>query len=110
MFTVMTVLRKKPDVTTEAFRHFMEFDYGPVYASLPETRSYIHYYVTDAQNDGSEDPIDAIVHISFDSAEAMKAALDNDRYRAARVLREAFIRTETAGIHALVVNRVVKLV
>jgi hypothetical protein len=28
MFTMLTVIRKKPDITTEDFRHFMEVEYG----------------------------------------------------------------------------------
>jgi hypothetical protein len=38
MFTMLTVIRKKPEVTTDDFRHFMEFEYGPTYSGLPQTR------------------------------------------------------------------------
>ena len=44
MFTLLTVIRKKPSITTEDFRRFMEVDYGPTYVGLPETREYIQYY------------------------------------------------------------------
>ncbi|MDQ0899084.1 MULTISPECIES: hypothetical protein [unclassified Paenibacillus] len=43
MITVLTVIRKKPDITTEDFRHFMEVDCGQTYVGLPETREYIQY-------------------------------------------------------------------
>jgi hypothetical protein len=36
---MLTVIRKRPEVTTEEFRHFMEVEYGPTYAALPQTRS-----------------------------------------------------------------------
>jgi hypothetical protein len=29
MFTLLTVIRKKPNITTEEFRHFMRYEYGP---------------------------------------------------------------------------------
>jgi hypothetical protein len=48
----------------------MEFEYGPTYAALPQTREYVQYYLTDT----AEDPIDAIVRISFDSPEQMREA------------------------------------
>lgn len=35
MLTLMTVIRKRPEVFTEDFRHFMEHEYGPIYAALP---------------------------------------------------------------------------
>jgi hypothetical protein len=56
---MLTVIRKRPEVSTEQFRHFMEFEYGPTYAALPQTREYVQYYLTDTAADGAEDPIDA---------------------------------------------------
>ncbi|HEY1701752.1 MAG TPA: hypothetical protein VGG75_18765 [Trebonia sp.] len=48
MFTMLTVIRKRPEISTEEFRRFMEFDYGPVYAGLPQTRG-IHSAVVDRE-------------------------------------------------------------
>jgi hypothetical protein len=36
MQALLTVIRKKPEITTEQFRHFMKFDYGPTYQALPK--------------------------------------------------------------------------
>jgi len=105
MHTLMTLLRKRPEVSTEDFRHFMEHDYGPAYVSLPQVRHYVQRYVTDLVADAAE-PIDAIVEISFDSPEAMREALSTDGYRRAHELRQAYM----AGIHSAVVDRAVKLV
>jgi hypothetical protein len=52
----------------------MEFEYGPTHAALPQTREYVQYYLTDTTTDSAEDPIDAIVRISFDSPEQMREA------------------------------------
>ena len=57
MYTLMTVLRKRPEVSTEDFRHFMEHDYGPAYVSLPQVRHYVQRYVTDLT--AAPEPIDA---------------------------------------------------
>ncbi|MBB5153314.1 hypothetical protein BJ970_000848 [Saccharopolyspora phatthalungensis] len=74
MFTMMTVIRKRPEVSTEDFRRFMELEYGTSYVELPQTREYVQYYLDDVMTDGAEDPIDAIVHISFESQEEMRHA------------------------------------
>jgi hypothetical protein len=110
LYTLLTVIRKKPEITTENFRHFMEHDYGPTYAGLPQTRSYVQYYLDDLATDGAEDPIDAIVKISFDSPEDMREALQADSYKQAHIQRDAFMRETSSGIHSAEVFKTVTLV
>lgn len=110
MFTMLTVIRKRLEVSTEQFRHFREFEYGPTYAALPQIREYVQYYLTDTVADGAEDPIDAIVRISFDSPEQMREALAADSYRQARAKRQAFMRETSVGIHSAIVDQTVTLV
>jgi hypothetical protein len=108
--TLLTVIRKRPEVTTEEFRHFMEVEYGPTYAGLPQTREYVQYYLSDVMTDGAEPPIDAIVKISFDSPEAMREALQADSYQRAHQARERYMQETSVGIHSAVVDQTVKLV
>jgi hypothetical protein len=110
MFSMLTIIRKKSSVTTAEFRHFMEHDYGPTYAGLPETRKYVQYYVTDGATDGADEPIDAIVQISFDSREEMQKALQADSYKEAHSMREAYMRETSMGIHSAVIDKIVQLV
>lgn len=110
MYTLMTVLRKRPEVTTEDFRRFLEQEYGPTYAGLPQVREYVQYYLSDRAADGADDPIDAIVRISFDSEETMREALATPAYRRAHELRQAYLRETSAGIHSAVLDRQVRLV
>jgi uncharacterized protein (DUF1330 family) len=110
MLTLMTVIRKRPEVSTEEFRHFMETEYGPVYAGLPQVREYVQYYLADRAGDQVEEPIDAIVRISFDSEEAMREALATEAYQRAHELRSAYMRNTSVGIHSAVVERQVQLV
>jgi hypothetical protein len=109
MFTMLTVIRKKSEVTTDDFRHFMEFEYGPTYSGLPQTREYVQYYLSDVTNDGGEPAIDAIVQISFDSPEKMKKALLTESYKKAHKLREAFMQETSVGIHSAVKDRKIGL-
>jgi hypothetical protein len=110
MYTLMTVIRKKPEISTEKFRHFMEVEYGPTYSGLPETREYKQYYLADIETDGAEDPIDAVVQISFDSKEIMLQALQAESYTSAHAAREAYMRATSSGIHSAVVEKIVTLV
>jgi hypothetical protein len=110
MHTLLTVIRKRPEISTEDFRHFMEFDYGPTYAALPQVRAYEQYYLADLSADGAEDAIDAIVRISFDSEETMREALATEGYRKAHELRQGYMRDTSVGIHSAVLERQVTLV
>ncbi|WP_328830105.1 EthD family reductase [Streptomyces sp. NBC_00252] len=110
MITLMTVIRKKPEVSTEDFRHFMKHEYGPTYQALPQTRAYQQFHLTDLAADGAEDPIDAIVQISFDSQEAMAEALSTEAYKKAHELRERYMRETSVGIHSARVDDTVTFV
>jgi hypothetical protein len=110
VFTMMTIIRKRPEVTTESFRRFMSEEYGRTYADLPQTRRYVQYFLDDQARDGAEDPVDAIVEIAFDSREAMVEALRAPSYVAAHEARLAYMRDTSAGIHATVVEQVNTLV
>ncbi|MFD5080565.1 EthD domain-containing protein [Streptomyces sp. NPDC058371] len=110
MLRLMTVIRKRPEVSTEDFRRFMELEYGPTYAALPQVKEYVQYYLTDLAADGEEEPIDAIVRIAFESENEMREALATDEYRKAHELRTAYMRETSAGIHSAVLDRRVQLV
>jgi hypothetical protein len=110
MHTLMTVLRKRPEISTAVFRHFMEFEYGPIYAAMPQIKAYVHYYLTDISRDTADRPIDAIVLISFASPESMKVALSSDEYQKAHSMRQAYISEASDGIHPSLVEKIVKLV
>ncbi|MER6394793.1 EthD family reductase [Kitasatospora sp. NPDC001603] len=110
MITLLTVIRKRPEVSTEEFRHFMKHEYGPTYQALPQTRTYVQYHLTDLATDGAEEPIDAIVQISFDSAEAMADALATDAYKQAHALRQRYMRETSAGVHSARADDIVTFV
>jgi hypothetical protein len=110
MLRMMTVIRKRPEVSTEDFRRFMEREYGPTYVALPQVKEYVQYYLTDLAPDGEEDPIDAIVRIGFASEEEMRAALATEAYQQAHELRKAYMRDTSVGIHPAVLDRRIQLV
>lgn len=110
MYELMTIIRKRPEVSTEEFRSFMEHEYGPTYVAMPQTRSYTYYYLDEVAVDGTEASIDAIVHIVFDSRDEMVRALSVPDYRDAADRRKAFMQESSRGIHPTQIARTVKLV
>ncbi|MGK5740041.1 EthD domain-containing protein [Micromonospora sp. URMC 103] len=110
MFTMLTVIRKKPEISTEDFRRFMQVEYGPTYVGLPQTREYVQYFLSDAMTDDAEPPIDAIVRISFESREEMQDALRSESYKNAHELRKAYLRETSVGIHSAVLDQELRLV
>jgi EthD domain len=110
MLRLVTVIRKRPEVSTEDFRRFMEREYGPTYVALPQVKEYVQYYLTDLATDGEEEPIDAIVRIGFASEEEMREALATEEYKKAHESRKAYMRDTSVGIHSAVLDRRVQLV
>jgi hypothetical protein len=110
MFTMLTVLRKKPEISTEEFRRFMEVEYGPTYVNLPQTKEYVQYFLSDVLADSTEPPIDAIVRISFESREEMQKALQAQSYKDAHELRKAYLRETSVGIHSAVLDQELRFV
>ncbi|HET6295402.1 MAG TPA: EthD domain-containing protein [Kribbella sp.] len=110
MHTLLTVIRKRPEISTEEFRRFMKVDYGPTYQELPQTRAYVQYFLADLMTDDAEPPIDAIVQISFDSVEEMQEALKSESYQRAHELRKQYLQETSMGIHSAVVEETNRLV
>jgi len=107
MISMLTIIRKRPGISTEDFRHFMQYEYGPTYEAMPQVSSYIQYHLADLATDGAEDPVDAIVQITFSSAEAMAEALATEAYQKAHTMREQYMRETSAGIHSLRIDNTV---
>jgi hypothetical protein len=97
-FEKITVIHKRPEVSTEEIRDFMEHPYGPTYVAIA---------IVDAA-DGAEPTIDAIVPIAFDSKEDVAFALASEAYRDAAQLRKAFMQVTSRGIHPPRIARTVK--
>ena len=110
MHTHMTVVRKRPEVSTQDFRRFMETEYGPIYVTMPQVKEYVQYYLADRATDGVEEPIDAIVLISFDSEAAMAQPLATPEYRRVSELREAYLRDTSTGIHSALLEQRIQFV
>ncbi|WP_024367079.1 EthD domain-containing protein [Arthrobacter sp. TB 26] len=74
-----TLLTKRDDLTLEQFRDHWRAVHAPIAAELPGLLSYTQHHVTDtgerATFPAPERMVDGIVEMTFESREAMDAAL-----------------------------------
>ncbi|HMQ11407.1 MAG TPA: EthD domain-containing protein [Oligoflexia bacterium] len=110
MFTILVVVRKKENISTEEFRRVWKEEYGPFYAKMPEVKSYKQYHLTDRRKDETEDPIDGVAMLSFDSEEAMKKAFSTELYKEAAKIRESIMRETAVGVHVTSIDEIVAIV
>ena len=75
MLKFMVVLYKRPDLTREQFRRYLEQIHAPLARALPGLRGYTqnHVIADPMRNSGW----DAIVELYFDNWDAMEAAWDS---------------------------------
>jgi len=110
MFTILVVVRKNKDISTEEFRRIWKEEYGPYYKKLPQVKSYEQYHLDDRRKDDAEDPIDGVAIMSFESEETMKEAWATDIYKEAAKIREGIMRETAVGVHVTSIHELVKVV
>ena len=110
MFTILVVVRKKTEISTEEFRRVWKEDYGPMYCQMPQVKSYQQYHLADRRKDDAEDPIDGVAIMSFDSEADMKEAWTTDVYKEAAKIRESIMRETAVGVHVASVDELVNII
>ena len=110
MFTIVVVVRKKPEVPQAEFRRIWKEIYGPMYRQLPQVKSYQQYHLADRRKDNAEDPIDGIAILTFDSEADMKEAWATETYKKAAKIRESIMRETAVGVHVASVDELVNII
>lgn len=110
MFTILVVVRKRPEISTQEFRRIWKDVYGPYYKKMPQVKSYVQYHLDDRRKDDAEDAIDGVAVLSFDSEEAMKEAWATDIYQEATKIRETIMRETAVGVHVTSLHETVQIV
>jgi len=110
MHELMTMIRKRPEVSAADFRRFMELEYGQTYVAMPQVKRYVQYYLDDISSGSGAPPVDAIVYIAFESIDEMKVALATESYAKAAAARQVYILDGPFGIHPTLVSATKTLV
>lgn len=110
MFSILVVVRKRPEVSEGEFRRIWKEVYGPMYRQLPQVKSYVQYHLADRRKDACEDPIDGVAMMTFDSEEAMHEAWSTEIYAQAAKIRESIMRETSIGVHVTSVDDMIKII
>lgn len=81
MFTVVWLVKKRPDLSQEEFTRYWIQEHTPITAATPAMRAYRCYPMT--SHDGTEPAFDAIAFASFDDEAAWRAAEQSPEFQAA---------------------------
>lgn len=96
MIVRMGLLRRRPDLSPEAFRRHWRDMHGPLAARMPNLRGYHQNHIVDRRQLGVDHArgvweIDGISELWFDSEADMKAAIASDAYQPVRADSESFL-------------------
>lgn len=80
MIKRFVVLRRRADMTPEAFRAYWRDVHGPMIAAIPGVRRYVQYHVRSEIDTRDDDPIDGIAELWFDSEESQRLAWETPEY------------------------------
>ncbi|MCC6675402.1 MAG: EthD family reductase [Thermomicrobiales bacterium] len=81
MFTVVWLVKKRPDLSPEAFTRYWIEEHTPITAAAPGMRAYRCYPMIG--HDGAEPAFDAIAFASFDDEAAWRVAEQSPAFQAA---------------------------
>lgn len=81
MFTVVWLVKKRPDLTQDEFSRYWIDEHTPITAATPGMRSYRCYPMT--AHDGVEPAFDAIAFAAFDDEAAWRVAERSPELQAA---------------------------
>ena len=104
------ILRKKPSISVEEFRHHWKTVHGPLIASIPGVKRYIQYHIHSDTLDSNESPLDGLAELWFDSEEAQKKAWESEEYKRVVADEPNLFEMNSHCIHPVMTDEVVELV
>jgi uncharacterized protein (TIGR02118 family) len=113
MIKFFFILRRKPGLTSEEFRHYWKTVHGPIVAKLPGLVRYFQHHVASvprpeyAQDDA---PIDGIVETWWESAEALQRVYTTAELQAVVADEPNFMGHSNHFVHTLQVLETVEVV
>lgn len=110
MIKRFVILRRIFGLSIDDFRKHWEDIHAPLFSKVPGVKKYTQYHVTSQNKDDTDDPIDGIAEIWFDSDHSMKKAFLTDEYKA--VLEDAitFMGSTLHFVHPVIVEKTVDVI
>jgi uncharacterized protein (TIGR02118 family) len=92
-------VRRRPDLTVEAFQRHWKDVHGPIAATIPVLRRYVQSHALPESYERRPPPYDGIATAWFDSTDAMRHSATTAEYAATRADEPGFIAP--AEIHTI---------
>ena len=90
--TMLVFLKRRPDLSPEAFHAYWREVHGPLGAQVPGVRRYVqHHAVSNLYTGGREPVYDGVAQTWFDDLEAMRAAAGTEQLAAVVADRTHFM-------------------
>ena len=110
MIKRFVILRRKPTISVEQFRHYWKNVHGPLIAKIPGLRKYTQYHVRSELLDDTDNPIDGIAELWFDSEEAQKVAYATPEYAAVVADESNLFAMNSRFVHPVMTDCIVEIV
>jgi uncharacterized protein (TIGR02118 family) len=110
MIRRFVILRRKPTMSVEEFRHYWENVHGPLIAKIPGLRKYTQHHVHSELLDNMDTPIDGIAELWFDNEEAQKAAYATPEYAAVVADEPNLFEMNSKFVHPVMSEHIVEVV
>ncbi|MGE3775427.1 MAG: EthD domain-containing protein [Gammaproteobacteria bacterium] len=86
------LVKKRPDLTPEAFHRHWEIVHGPLGASIPQVLRYVQSHTRlGAYRDGRQPPLDGLALTWFVDTQAMRASATTPQYATTRADEHNFV-------------------
>lgn len=107
MIKRFVILRKKPSMSVEDFRHYWENVHGPLIGKIPGVTKYIQYHVRSDNVDHTEPSIDGIAELWFESEESQVRAWQTPEYQAVVEDEPNLFNETNLFVHPVMTDKVV---
>jgi uncharacterized protein (TIGR02118 family) len=81
MIKRFVILRRKSEMSIEEFRDYWSNVHGAQISKIPGLLKYTQYHVRSERLDETDDPIDGIAELWFESEEALCKAYQSEEYQ-----------------------------
>lgn len=109
MIKRFVILRRKPGMSIEDFRNYWQHLHGPLIAKIPGLLHYTQYHVTSELLDSTDEPIDGIAELWFESEEAQQRAYKTPEYEAVVKDEPNLFEMDSHFVHPVMADKIVKI-
>lgn len=110
MFQMIVILRRKPGMSVEEYRKHWREKHGSLFRKFPQIKKYTQYHVSDHARDDTDQPIDGVAILEFESKDAMNEAWKMADYEAIRIDEPRFLDIGSKGVHVVHVDAIESII